>query len=45
LFNVIQAMTADKLRNYLISPVQKNIRVIDKSDNWSILLLKEALAI
>ena len=35
----------DEIRDKRINYVRNNIRVVDKSDNWSVLLFKEALAI
>ena len=38
-------VTGDDIRFRRINIVRHNLRVIDKSDNWSVLLIKEALAI
>ena len=38
-------LTTMDLRHARINIVQNNIRVIDKADNWSLLLIKEALSI
>ena len=37
--------TKSNLRDFFINTVQNNIKILDRSDNWSILLIKEALFI
>ena len=45
LIDVTEPLDDDELRDKRINLVRNNIRVLDKSDNWSVLLFKEALAI
>ena len=43
--NDLDDLTDDDLRHYLINSVFDNTKIIDSSNNWNILLLKEALYI
>ena len=45
MIDVTEPLADDEIRDKRINYVRNNIRVVDKSDNWSVLLFKEALAI
>ena len=45
MIDVTEPLTDDEIRDKRINYVRNNIRVVDKSDNWSVLLFKEALSI